>query len=70
MPIFLKDISNFFKNIGSINFGEFNINLSLVYNMISTVKTYAYEMKNAYLIVGEIQLNNNGDIEYLKMLNN
>ena len=34
-PIYLKDISNFFKHIGIINFGAFNINLSLIENIIS-----------------------------------
>ena len=36
IPICLKDISNFFKNIGLINFGEFNINLSLLDEIISS----------------------------------
>ena len=30
IPIYLKDISNFFKNIGIINFSELNINLSII----------------------------------------
>ena len=51
IPIYLKDIGNFFKNIGLVNFGEFNINLSLIDNIISTNRTYTYEIKNAYLIV-------------------
>ena len=70
IPIYLKDISNSFKNIGLINFGEFNINLSLIDNILSTARTYTYEIKNAYLIVEEIQLNNEDNIKYLKMLNN
>ena len=70
IPIYLKDISNFFKNIGLINFGEFNINLSLIDNMTSTARTYTYEIKNAYLIVDEIQLSNEDNIKCLKMLNN
>ena len=70
IPIYLKDISNFFKNIGLIDFGEFNINLSLIDNILSTARTYTYEIKNAYLIVEEIQLSNEDNIKYLKMLNN
>ena len=70
IPIYLKDISNFFKNIGLINFGEFNINLSLIDNIISTARTYTYEIKNAYLIIDEIQLSNEDNIKCLKMLNN
>ena len=64
IPIYLKDISNFFKNIGLINFGEFNINLPLIDNIISTSSTYTYEIKNAYLIVEEIQLSNEDNIKY------
>ena len=70
IPIYLKDISNFFKNIGLINLGEFNINISLIDNIISTARTYTYEIKNTYLIVEEIQLNDEDNIKYLKMLNN
>ena len=70
IPIYLKDISNFFKNIGLINFGAFNINLSLIDNIISTARTYTYEIKNAYLIVEEIQLSNEDNIKYLKMVSN
>ena len=70
IPIYLKDISNFSKNIGIINFGEFNINLSLIDRIISTSIDFRYEIKNAYLIVEEIQLNNEDNIKYLKMLNN
>ena len=70
IPIYLKDISNFFKSIGLINFGEFNINRSLIDNIISNARTYTYEIKNAHLIVEEIQLSNEDNIEYLKMVSN
>ena len=73
IPIYLRDISDFFRNIGIINFGEFNINLSLI-DKITSVKTgkkgNTYKTKNAYLIVEEIQLNNGDNIKYIKMLNN
>ena len=69
IPIYLKDISNF-KNIGLINFGEFNINLSLIDKIISTARTYTYEIKSTYLIVEEIQLSDEDNIKYLKILNN
>ena len=71
IPIYLKDISNFFKNIGIINFGEFNINLSLIENIISIKagREFTYKINNAYLIVEEIQLTNEDNINYLKMLN-
>ena len=70
IPIYLKDISNFFKNIGLINFGQFNINLSLIDNIISTARTYTYEIKSAYLIAEEIQLSDEDNIKYLRILNN
>ena len=35
ISIYLKDISNFLKNIGLISLGEFNITLSLIYNIYS-----------------------------------
>ena len=70
IPIYLKDVSNFFKNIGLINFGRFNINISLIDDILSTARTYSYEIKNAYLVVEEIQLGNDDSIKYLKMLNN
>ena len=70
IPIYLKYISNFFKNIGLRNFREFNINLSLIDNIVSTARTYTYETKNTYLIVEEIQLSNEDNMKYLKILNN
>ena len=71
IPIYLKDISNFFKNIGIINFGEFNINLTLIDNIISVKsgREFSHKINNAYLIVEEIQLTNEDNINHLKMLN-
>ena len=71
-PIHLKDISNFFKNVGIINFGAFNINLSLIENIISIKagREFTYKINNAHLIVEEIQLTDEDNIKYLKMLNN
>ena len=72
IPVYLKDISNYFKNIGLINFGEFNINSSLIDKIISISddQENSYKIKNAYLIVEEIQLSDEDNIKYLKMLNN
>ena len=72
IPTYLKDISDFFRNIRIINCGEFNINLSLIDKVtaISISRKDTYKIKNAYLIVEEIQLNNEDNIKYLKMLNN
>ena len=64
IPIYLKDISNFFKIIGIINFGEFSINLSLIENIISIEggREFEYKIKSAFLIVEEIQLTNEDNI--------
>ena len=35
IPIYLRDISNFFKNLGIVNFAAFDISLSLIENIIS-----------------------------------
>ena len=69
-PIYLKDISNFFKNIGIINLGAFNVNLSFIENIISikTGREFTYKINNADLIVEEIQLTGEDNIKYLKML--
>ena len=55
ITIYLQGTSNFFKNMGLINVGEFNINLSLINNIISAARTYIYDIKNAYVIVEELQ---------------
>ena len=68
IPIYLRDISKFFKNIGIVNFGSFDIKLSLIENIISIKagREFTYKINDAYLILEEIQLTNEDNIKYLK----
>ena len=71
IPIFLKDISLFFKNIDIIHYGEFNILIDLIDEIfVSSRDGVTYDIKSAYLIVEEIKLNEEDEIRYLKKLDN
>ena len=71
IPIFLKDISSFFKNIDIIHYGEFNILLDLIDELfVSSREGVTYDIKSAYLIVEEIKLSEEDEIRYLKKLDN
>ena len=71
IPIFLKDIISFFKNIDIIHYGEFNIILNLIDELfVSSKERVTYDIKSAYLIVEEIKLNEENELMYLKKLNN
>ena len=71
IPIFLKDISDYFRKIDLIQFCEFNINIQLIDNIFVTSREgCSYELKNAYLYVEEAKLSYSNNIKYLKMLNN
>ena len=55
IPIFLKDISDFFRKTDLIQFGEFNINIQLIDNIFVTSREgCTYKLKNAYLYVEEV----------------
>ena len=57
IPIFLKDISSFFKNIDIIHYGEFNILIDLIDELfVFSRDGITYDIKSAYLIVEEIKL--------------
>ena len=57
IPIFLKDISSFFKNIDIIHYREFNILIDLIYEIFASSRDgITYDIKSAYLIVEEIKL--------------
>ena len=57
IPIFLKDISDFFRKTDLIQFGEFNINIQLIDNIFVTSREgCSYKLKNAYLYVEEVKL--------------
>ena len=69
IPIFLKDISSFFKNIDIIHYGEFNILIDLIDEIfVSSRDGVTYDIKSANLIVEEIKLSEEDEIRYLKKL--
>ena len=71
IPIFLKDISDFFRKTDLIQFGEFNINIQLIDNIfVISREGCTYELKDAYLYVEEVKLTDSDNIKYLKMLDN
>ena len=70
IPIFLKDISDFFKNINALQFTEFDINLRFINDMIvSSRENVITKIKSCHLFLQEIKLNEEDHIKYLKMLN-
>ena len=70
IPIFLKDISEFFKQVSVIKFAEFNIGLKFIDNMIiSSKEGIETTIKSCHLFVKEVELFENDHIKYLKMLN-
>ena len=71
IPIFLKDISSFFKNIDIIHYGEFDILIDLIDEIfVSSRDGVTYDIKSAYLIVQEIKLSKEDELRYLKKLDN
>ena len=71
IPIFLKDISDYFRKIDLIQFGEFNINIQLIDNIfVTSRKGCTHDIKNAYLYTEEVKLTDSDNIKYLKMLDN
>ena len=71
IPIFLKDISDYFRKIDLIQFGEFNINIQLIDKIFVTSREgCTYEIKNVYLYTEEVKLTDSDNIKYLRMLDN
>ena len=69
IPIFLKDISEFFRKVTVLKFAEFNINLKFIDNMIiSSRENTETTIKSCHLFVKEVTLHENDHIKYLKML--
>ena len=70
ISIFLKDISEFFKQVTVLKFAEFNIGLKFIDNMIiSSRENIETTIKSCHLFVKEVELFENDHIRYLKMLN-
>ena len=66
IPIFLKDISEFFKNFTVLKFTEFNICLKFIDNMIiSPREGIETTIKSCHLFVKEVELHENDHIKYL-----
>ena len=71
IPIFLKDISDFFKKVDLLKFAEFNIDISFIDKIIISKRdNITTTIKSCYLYVEEIKLSNEDHIRYLKLLNN
>ena len=71
IPIFLKDISDYFRKIDLIQFGEFNINIQLIDDIfVVSREGCTYEIKNVYLDTEEVKLTDSDNIKYLKILDN
>ena len=57
IPIFLKDISSFFKNIDIIHYGEVIILIDLIDEIFVSFRDgVTYDIKSAHLIIEEIKL--------------
>ena len=70
IPIFLKDISEFFKQVSVLKFAEFNIGLKFIDDMIiSSRENIETTIKSCHLFVKEVELFEDDYIKYLKMLN-
>ena len=71
IPIFLKDISEFFKKVDLLKYTEFNINVSFIDKIViskrADIKT---TIKSCFLYVEEVKLSDEDQIKYLKLLNN
>ena len=70
IPIFLKDVSEFFKQVTIMKFAEFDIGLKFIDNMIiSSRENIETTIKSCHLFVKEVELYENDHIKYLQMLN-
>ena len=71
IPIFLKDISEFFKKVDLLKFAEFNIDISFIDKIaISKRANIKTTIKSCYLYIEEIKLSDEDQIKYLRLLNN
>ena len=70
IPIFLKDISEFFKKIDLLKYTEFNIDISFIDKIVISKRANTKEtIKSCFLYVEEIKLSDEDQIKYLKLLN-
>ena len=70
IPIYLKDVSEFFRKITVLKFAEFNISLKFIDNMIiSSREAIKTTIKSCHLFMKEVRLHENDHIKYLELLN-
>ena len=69
IPIYLKDISEFFRKVDILRGAEFNLNLKFIDNMVISSRTGIKNIKSCFLYVKEVKLYEEDNIKYLKMLN-
>ena len=70
IPIFLKDISDFFKKVDLLKFAEFNIDISFIDKIIISKRdNITTTIKSCFLYVEEVKLSDEDHIRYLKLLN-
>ena len=70
IPIFLKDISSFFNKLDIIHYGEFNILIKLIDELLTSSREgITYDIKSAHLYAEEIILDKEDELKYMKKLN-
>ena len=70
IPIFLKDISEFFKEVDLLKYAEFNINISFIDKIVISKRANTKtSIKSCFLYIEEIKLSDEDQIKYLKLLN-
>ena len=70
IPIFLLDISDFFKIFDLLKFAEFNIDISFIDKIIISKRdNITTTIKSCFLYVEEVKLSDEDHIRYLKLLN-
>ena len=70
IPIFLKDISEFFKKVDLLKYAEFNIDISFIDKIVISKRANTKTtIKSCFLYVEEIKLSDEDHIRYLKLLN-
>ena len=70
IPIFLKDLSEFFKKVDLLKYAEYNIDISFINKIdISKRANIKTTIKSCFLCVEEIKVSDEDQIKYLKLLN-
>ena len=70
IPIFLKDISEFFKRVDLLKYAEFNTDINFIDKIVISKRANTKTtIKSCFLYVEEIKLNDEDQIKYLKLLN-